>query len=56
MDQLHVIDIAPLYGTDTQPWQDVARQIDSACLESRIFYIKGHPIIAQSIERVQSPA
>lgn len=31
MDQLPVIDIAPLYGTDTQAWQDVARQIDSAC-------------------------
>ncbi|KEZ72740.1 2OG-Fe(II) oxygenase, partial [Pseudomonas syringae pv. syringae FF5] len=56
MDQLPVIDIAPLYGTDTQAWQDVARQIDSACRAWGFFYIKGHPISAQRIEQVQSAA
>ncbi|NVL47418.1 2OG-Fe(II) oxygenase, partial [Pseudomonas syringae pv. actinidiae] len=56
MDQLPIIDISPLYGTDTQAWQAVATQIDSACREWGFFYIKGHPITAERIEQVQSAA
>ncbi|MGX0954348.1 isopenicillin N synthase-like dioxygenase [Pseudomonas viridiflava] len=56
MDQLPIIDIAPLYGTDTEAWQSVASQIDSACREWGFFYITGHPITPQRIEQVQSAA
>ncbi|WP_272940492.1 2-oxoglutarate and iron-dependent oxygenase domain-containing protein, partial [Pseudomonas coronafaciens] len=56
MDQLPVIDISPLYGADAQAWHAVATQIDSACREWGFFYIKGHPISAESIEQVQAAA
>lgn len=45
MDQLPVIDIAPLYGTDLEAWQDVARQIDSACRQWGFFYIDRKSVV-----------
>ena len=44
MNQLPIIDIAPLYSADQIAWQTVAEQIDLACREWGFFYIKGHPI------------
>ncbi|RMO10385.1 2OG-Fe oxygenase protein, partial [Pseudomonas cichorii] len=52
MNQLPIIDIAPLYTPDEQAWQAVASQIDQACREWGFFYIKGHPITARRIEQV----
>ncbi|MBA1272341.1 2-oxoglutarate and iron-dependent oxygenase domain-containing protein [Stutzerimonas azotifigens] len=49
MNQLPIIDIAPLYRSDESGHLEVARQIDSACREWGFFYIKGHPI---SVERL----
>jgi len=56
VNQLPIIDIAPLYGTDQQAWQSVAAQIDQACREWGFFYIKGHPISAERIEQVVGSA
>ncbi|WP_426117682.1 isopenicillin N synthase family dioxygenase [Pseudomonas sp. DSP3-2-2] len=56
MNQLPIIDIAPLYGNDQPAWQSVAAQIDQACREWGFFYIKGHPISAERIEQVVGSA
>jgi len=56
VNQLPIIDIAPLYGNDQQAWQSVAAQIDLACREWGFFYIKGHPISAERIEQVVGSA
>ena len=52
MNQLPIIDIAPLYSDDQTAWQSVATQIDHACREWGFFYIKGHPISAARIDAV----
>lgn len=52
MNQLPIIDIAPLYSDDAQAWQSVATDIDRACREWGFFYIKGHPIAPSRIEAV----
>jgi isopenicillin N synthase-like dioxygenase len=52
MNQLPLIDIAPLYSDDAHAWQSVAKQIDSACRDWGFFYIKGHPISAARIDSV----
>jgi isopenicillin N synthase-like dioxygenase len=56
VNQLPIIDIAPLYSDDEHAWQGVATQIDQACREWGFFYIKGHPISAERIEQVVSSA
>ncbi|MDU8361090.1 2-oxoglutarate and iron-dependent oxygenase domain-containing protein [Pseudomonas syringae group sp. J309-1] len=56
MNQLPIIDIAPLYSDDQIAWQDIARQIDQACREWGFFYIKGHPISAERLEQVVGTA
>ena len=52
MNQLPIIDIAPLYSDDQNAWQSVATQIDRACREWGFFYIKGHPIAPARIDAV----
>ena len=52
MNQLPIIDIAPLYSDDQLAWQSIATQIDHACREWGFFYIKGHPISAARINAV----
>ena len=52
MNQLPIIDIAPLYSDDAQAWQSVATDIDRACREWGFFYIKGHLIAPSRIEAV----
>ncbi|TLX53248.1 2OG-Fe(II) oxygenase [Stutzerimonas nosocomialis] len=49
MNQLPIIDIAPLYRADPGGHLDVARQIDHACREWGFFYITGHPISAERL-------
>jgi len=49
MNQLPIIDIAPLYRADPSGHLDVARQIDHACREWGFFYITGHPISAERL-------
>jgi isopenicillin N synthase-like dioxygenase len=56
MNQLPIIDIAPLYRNDPQARQEVADQIDRACREWGFFYIKGHPISATRIGQILDSA
>ena len=56
MNQLPIIDIAPLYSDDQAAWQAIAQHIDQACREWGFFYIKGHPISAERIEQVVGAA
>lgn len=56
MNSLPIIDIAPLYSTDTQAWQSVATAIDRACREWGFFYIKGHPISPSRIDALLASA
>ena len=44
MNQLPIIDIAPLYADEPDAWREVAAQIDAACREWGFFYITGHAI------------
>ncbi|WP_339516374.1 2-oxoglutarate and iron-dependent oxygenase domain-containing protein [Pseudomonas sp. RL_15y_Pfl2_60] len=55
-NQLPLIDIAPLYSTDENAWQQVARLIDQACREWGFFYITGHPISAQRMTQLADAA
>ncbi|CAD5108964.1 2-oxoglutarate and iron-dependent oxygenase domain-containing protein [Zestomonas carbonaria] len=56
MNQLPIIDIAPLYTDDESAWLSVARQIDSACREWGFFYIEGHPIPPERIAALKAAA
>lgn len=56
MNELPVIDIAPLYNTDETAWTEVATQIDHACREWGFFYITGHPITALRIAELLAAA
>ncbi|WP_407314907.1 2-oxoglutarate and iron-dependent oxygenase domain-containing protein [Pseudomonas sp. nanlin1] len=56
MNQLPIIDIAPLYETAETGWAEVANQINQACREWGFFYIKGHPISAQRLEQISQAA
>jgi len=47
-----LIDISPLYSDDDMAWRQVCKQIDSACRDVGFFYIKGHGISQDDIERV----
>ncbi len=42
MDQLPIIDISPLYGTDTQAWQAVA-YADRQCLPGMGLFLHQRP-------------
>lgn len=56
MSQLPIIDISPLYTTDTAGHRTIAEQIDRACREWGFFYIKGHPIKAERIDELSGHA
>ena len=53
---LPVIDIAPLFGPDEAPKHAVARRIARACEEVGFFYVCGHRIPADLIERLETAA
>ncbi|MBO2930200.1 2-oxoglutarate and iron-dependent oxygenase domain-containing protein [Metapseudomonas otitidis] len=56
MNTLPLIDIAPLYGTDSAAWRDVATQIDAACRDWGFFYITGHGIPSERIDALLAAA
>lgn len=56
MNTLPLIDIAPLYGTDSAAWRDVATQIDAACRDWGFFYITGHGIPPERIDALLAAA
>lgn len=56
MNTLPLIDIAPLYGTDSAAWRDVATQIDAACRDWGFFYITGHGIPPERIDALLTAA
>lgn len=56
MNTLPLIDIAPLYGTDSAAWRDVATQIDAACRDWGFFYITGHGIAPERIDALLAAA
>ncbi|MDU9395914.1 2-oxoglutarate and iron-dependent oxygenase domain-containing protein [Pseudomonas sp. zfem003] len=56
MNTLPLIDIAPLYGTDSAAWRDVATQIDAACRDWGFFYITGHGIPPERIDALLATA
>jgi len=56
MNTLPLIDIAPLYGTDSAAWRDVATQIDTACRDWGFFYITGHGIPPERIDALLAAA
>ncbi len=56
MNQLPVIDIAPLYATDENGWNEIAQQIDAACRDWGFFYIRNHPIDAARICELKARA
>lgn len=56
MNTLPLIDIAPLYGTDSAAWRDVATQIDTACRNWGFFYITGHGIPPERIDALLAAA
>ncbi|MWK55442.1 2OG-Fe(II) oxygenase [Pseudomonas otitidis] len=56
MNTLPLIDIAPLYGTDSAAWRDVATQIDTACRDWGFFYITGHGIPSERIDALLAAA
>lgn len=56
MNTLPLIDIAPLYGTDSAAWRDVATQIDAACRNWGFFYITGHGIPPERIDALLAAA
>lgn len=51
-----LIDISPLYSNNQKQWNSVAQQIDEACQQSGFFYVTGHNISAQQIEKVMALA
>ncbi len=53
---LPVIDIAPLFGTDEAQRRAVARRLGRACEEVGFFYVSGHGIRADLIERLEAAA
>lgn len=56
MNQLPIIDIAPLYASDVDGCHEVARQIDTACREWGFFYIRNHPISPHRINQLKQTA
>ncbi|MDI6529414.1 2-oxoglutarate and iron-dependent oxygenase domain-containing protein [Pseudomonas otitidis] len=56
MNTLPLIDIAPLYGTESAAWRDVATQIDAACRDWGFFYITGHGIPPERIDALLAAA
>lgn len=56
MNTLPLIDIAPLYGTESAAWRDVATQIDTACRDWGFFYITGHGIPPERIDALLAAA
>lgn len=56
MNTLPLIDIAPLYGTGSAAWRDVATQIDAACRDWGFFYITGHGIPPERIDALLAAA
>ncbi|MCG6541865.1 2OG-Fe(II) oxygenase [Pseudomonas sp. KSR10] len=56
MNQLPIIDIAPLYATDENGWNEIAQQIDAACRDWGFFYIRNHPIDAARICELKARA
>ncbi|MEH6442434.1 MAG: 2-oxoglutarate and iron-dependent oxygenase domain-containing protein [Oceanospirillaceae bacterium] len=49
-----IIDISPLYSTDAENWQTVAKAVDAACRESGFFYVTGHSISQERIAELNS--
>ncbi|AAQ16078.1 iron/ascorbate oxidoreductase family protein, putative [Trypanosoma brucei brucei TREU927] len=49
---LPVIDVSPLFGGESAEKERVSKQIDNACRTWGFFYIVGHPIQQEQIERV----
>lgn len=56
MNQLPIIDIAPLYAEDPRGRSEVARQIDAACRDWGFFYIRNHPISVARIQQLKEAA
>lgn len=50
---LPIIDIAALAGSDPAARRSVAVRIDRACREQGFFYVVGHGVEAQLVERLE---
>jgi isopenicillin N synthase-like dioxygenase len=53
MDKLPVIDMSPLFDTQSGTSARVAREIDAACRENGFFYVKGHSVDPRLLSRLE---
>lgn len=52
IDRLPVIDISPMFGSDDSARAQVAEEVGAACREYGFFYIKGHGVPDDTINRL----